>query len=239
MTARPRFGGLLLTALLGGSACGDGSTGQPQESESATSEDSTGGTSGDTTTTADTGGSTGSGDATTSGVSSSDSTSGDPTVSTGTSGNEGTGSTGATELGDQWATVELSYTGPGVDASVSLDDCTFCDATIDSGVVLIRYQQAEGWTVWSIYLPTTQGTGTHPLTPDLSGAYVVISENNPDLPAAAHGFYAGNTNAGTVELTQADMTPGGTVAGTISATLSNAGITATIDAEFSAVLMGL
>jgi hypothetical protein len=123
--------------------------------------------------------------------------------------------------------------------SVVLDDCTFCDATIDSGVALIRFQQAEGWTVWSIYLPASLGPGTHTLTPDGTGAYVVISENNPDLPPAVHGFYPFSSNVGTVTLAEADLSRGGTVTGTIATQLSLGGITATFDAEFTAVLSAL
>ena len=36
---------------------------------------------------------------------------------------------------------------PGVDETVNLSGCYYCDASVGGDVLLIRYQQAEGWTV--------------------------------------------------------------------------------------------
>jgi hypothetical protein len=166
------------------------------------------------------------------------SSAGSAATSAGTTGDDSGASTGA-DKGEQWAEVAITYTGDGMSDSVVLDDCTFCDATIDSGVVLIRFQQAEGWTVWSVYMPASYTAGTHALTPDLTEAYVVINEVNPDLSASFHGFYPGSSNVGTLTLSEADMTPGGLVHGTISAQLSLGDVEAEFEAEFEAILSGL
>lgn len=142
-------------------------------------------------------------------------------------------STGAGPSGPQWAVTAIDYAGAAAPQMVSFDDCSFCDATLD-GPLLVRFQQADGWTVWSITIPTDSGLGSQPLTDDYSGAYAVINENNPDLDAAYHGFYDATMSSGTVTLTEANIAHGGAVAGTLQGHFVLGDATADLSAEFYA-----
>ncbi len=137
-------------------------------------------------------------------------------------------------LGPQWADTTITYSGPAGVEVIDVADCTFCDATLNGTTLLVRYQQAEGWTVWSVDIPVGAGTGSMPITNDYSGAYVVINEQGQDLPPGYAGFYAATTGSGTLTLTQADISPGGVVAGTISASLSLGDVGAQLETEFYA-----
>lgn len=123
-------------------------------------------------------------------------------------GSDEASSTSAGPSGAQWATTEIAYAGAAAPQLVSFDDCSFCDATLD-GPLLVRFQQAEGWTVWSITIPSDSIVGSQPLIPDYSGAYAVINEHNPELDPAYHGFYDATMASGTLTLTEATIEHGG------------------------------
>ncbi|MEM6995813.1 MAG: hypothetical protein AAF721_35210 [Myxococcota bacterium] len=231
MTSRALLLGVL---ALGG--CGDdgGSSGETANMPGATS--TTSGDSGDTSAPdPDDGGTTAGPSVDSSDGPSPTSTDGSDTGPPVGSGTSDGGSTTGVELPDgQWAMTELSYSDGVTTEMLSLSDCTFCDATLNAQTLLVRYQQAEGWTVWSIDIPIGSGVGAQPITDDYSGAYVAINEQSPDLPPDFTGFYAPTSATGTLTLTQADITPGGAVAGTLSTTLTLDGVTAVLDAEFYA-----
>ncbi|MBL4689056.1 MAG: hypothetical protein JKY37_30975 [Nannocystaceae bacterium] len=151
---------------------------------------------------------------------------------------ESASSTGSLPEG-QWSVTELTYTDPSSTISVTLEDCTFCDATLNGTTLLVRYQQAEGWTVWSLDIPVASQLGEQPITDDYSGAYVVINEQSPELPDDFTGFYPATSGSGTLTLTQADIEPGGVVAGTLVANLELGNVSAELHAEFYAEIPNL
>lgn len=203
-------------------------TGSASEMSSSTvtssgpSQGTTSSSSADLTSTSD-----GSGSETTSGFATS------TTAARDTSSGAEASSTGEL-LGPQWADTTLTYTGPAGVQVIDVQDCTFCDATINGTTLLIRYQQAEGWTVWTLDIPVGAGAGSMPITDDYSGAYVAINEQGQDLPPGYAGFYAPTTGSGTLTLTDADISPGGVVAGTLSASLSLGEVDAQLETEFYA-----
>ncbi|MBL8942884.1 MAG: hypothetical protein JNK45_07050 [Myxococcales bacterium] len=148
-------------------------------------------------------------------------------------GSDEASSTGAAPSGPQWAITEIAYAGAAAPQLVSFDDCSFCDATLD-GPLLVRFQQAEGWTVWSITIPSDSIVGSQPLTPDYTGAYAVINEHNPELDPAYHGFYDATMASGTLTLTEATIEHGGAVAGTLQGHFVLGEATADLSAEFYA-----
>ena len=142
--------------------------------------------------------------------------------------------TGGQPDGPQWSLTEITYTGPSGETVLTYDSCTFCDATLNTSTLLVRFQQGEGWTVWSVDIPVGSSTGSQPITDDFSGAYVAINEASPNLPPDYAGYYDPTSASGTLTLIQADITPGGVVAGTLEVELSQGGIEATLSAEFYA-----
>lgn len=152
---------------------------------------------------------------------------------TGTS-DDGDTSTGGQPDGPQWSLTEITYAGPSGEIVLTYDNCTFCDATLNMSTLLVRFQQGDGWTVWSVDIPVGSTTGSQPITSDYSGAYVAINEASPDLPPNYAGYYDPTSASGTLTLTQADIAPGGVVAGTLEVELSQGGIGATLSAEFYA-----
>ena len=127
----------------------------------------------------------------------------------------------------QWAMTEITYSEGGMTETLTMQDRAFCDATLAGGVLLLRYQQAQGFTVWTVNIPMASGLGSHTLTQDFSGVYMNINEVSDDWMA----YFDPSMAFGTLELTDAQIVDGGVVAGTLSASLtSNDGSTT---AEFS------
>lgn len=215
-------GGSSSAGSTGASATGPATSTAGSET-SATGASGTSATAASTTTGAATGSS---GDPTGGSISGSDSSTGDAT--------SGDSSSGGEPAGPQWAQTTITYTGPSGVEVIDVEDCTFCDATLNGTTLLVRYQQAEGWTVWTLDIPVGASAGTMPITDDYSGAYVAINEQGQDLPPGYAGFYAATTGSGTLTLTDADISAGGVVAGTISASLSLGGVNAQLETEFYA-----
>ena len=143
-------------------------------------------------------------------------------------------STGEVLPDGQWAMTQITYSDGVTQEVLDLDDCVFCDATLNEVTVLVRFQQAEGWTVWTLDIPVGSTVGSQPITDDYSGAYAAINEQGPGLPPEFTGFYAPTTGSGTLTLTEADITPGGVVAGTVDVQLMLGGVSADLQAEFYA-----
>ncbi len=132
--------------------------------------------------------------------------------------------------------TSIQFSGGGVSESVSFDDCTFCDVNDVGTHMLLRFQQDGGWTIWALYVPLDAGVGSATLTQDYSGAYATLSANSASLPGAAQGMYFGDTNVGTVTLTDYDLGAGGLIAGTIDVTWTKGDVTAAMQATFHAEL---
>ncbi len=143
-------------------------------------------------------------------------------------------STGEVLPEGQWAMTQITYADGVMQEVLELDDCVFCDATLNDVTVLVRFQQAEGWTVWTLDIPVGSTVGSQPITDDYSGAYAAINEQGPGLPPEFTGFYAPTTGSGTLTLTEADIAPGGVVAGTVDVQLMLGGVSADLQAEFYA-----
>ncbi len=139
----------------------------------------------------------------------------------------GTESTGPALPRGQWAITEITYTEGGMSETLTMQDRAFCDATLDGGVLLLRYQQQGGFTVWALYMPEATGVGSHPLTQDFSGVYMNINE----VSNAWQAYFDPSMAFGNLELTDADLQPGGTVAGTLTATLTSNDGTTTAEFE--------
>lgn len=205
----------------------DTSTGGASASEATTAPDPTGDPEA-TTASRDTDTDTDTGSAET----------GDPTAGESTtSGAESSGGDESTGPGlprGQWAMTEITYTEGGMSETLTMQDRAFCDATLEGGVLLLRYQQQGGFTVWALYMPDGIGVGSHALTQDFSGVYMNINE----VSNAWQAYFDPAMAFGTLELTDADLQPGGTVAGTLTATLtSNDGsTTAAFESTFYAEL---
>lgn len=127
----------------------------------------------------------------------------------------------------QWAMTEITYTEGGTTETLTMQDRAFCDATLGGGLLLLRYQQAQGFTVWTVNIPMASGVGSHTLTQDFSGVYMNINE----VSDAWMTYFDPSMAFGTLELTDAQIQEGGVVSGTLTASLtSNDGSTT---AEFS------
>ncbi len=159
---------------------------------------------------------------------SSESASGTTSGSDGTAGAETDAETGAETRGDesstgnllprgQWAVTEITYTEGGTSETLSIQDRTFCDATLDGGILVLRYQQQQGYTVWTVNIPQATGVGSHALTQDFSGAYMNINEVSDEWQA----YFDPSMAFGTLELTDAQLEAGGVVAGTLTASLTS------------------
>ncbi|MCR9160907.1 MAG: hypothetical protein ACE37F_10770 [Nannocystaceae bacterium] len=205
-----------------GAAPSGGST-----TDSNGSSDSTGATSGPSSTGQTNDGTTGATtDATTAAT-------GVDAESTGEVGDASSGgeSTGAVLPRGQWAMTEITYTQGGASETLTMQDRAFCDATLDGGVLLLRYQQAQGFTVWSLYIPMASGVGSQALTQDFSGAYMNLNEVSDTWMA----YFDPSMAFGTLTLTDAEIQDGGVVAGTLTASLtSNDGTTAEFSSTFYA-----
>jgi hypothetical protein len=201
------------------SADGGGTSGGPVSP--STTETPAGTATGSTTTDADSSSTEDDGSTTTSSdASATDSGSAEES----SSGGETTG--GALPRG-QWAMTEITYTEGGSTETLTMQDRAFCDATLAGGVLLLRYQQAQGYTVWTINIPMASGVGSHTLTQDFSGVYMNINEVSDTWMA----YFDPSMAFGTLELTAAQIQDGGVVQGTLTASLtSNDGTTT---AEFS------
>ncbi|MFO7567448.1 MAG: hypothetical protein R6X02_32695 [Enhygromyxa sp.] len=138
------------------------------------------------------------------------------------------------DLGPQWSITHIDYLGPGVDLSVDFQDCSFCDVSDTGPHTLLRFQQDGGWTIWALYVPSGASPGQLALTQDYSGAYATLSANNAELPGVAQGFYFGDANVGTLNLTHFDPNPGGVIAGDIDVTWQKDEVSAHLQASFSA-----
>ncbi len=225
---RTRTGSLLLALSL--TACGD-DAGSMTTATSVDPMTSSGTQTSDPGTTTDAPSSTGDG-STGPGPTSTDGP-GDSDVDSSADG-ASESSTGEPLPRGQWAITEITYASGATQQVLAVDDCVFCDATLNDVTLLVRFQQAEGWTVWTIDIPVGSGVGAQPITDDYSGAYVAINETGPELPPELTGFYDPTSGSGTLTLTEADLSPGGVVAGTISAQLSQGSATADLQAEFYA-----
>ncbi|MGH1343460.1 MAG: hypothetical protein ACRBN8_18010 [Nannocystales bacterium] len=213
-------------------ACGDGtdsddSAADASGTDTAAAMGSTGpvapgSTSGATSSTSDTSGTTGE---ETGGGPPSDTSGGGDDSTGGETG--GSGETGPALPRGQWAMTEITYTEGGDSETLSMQDRTFCDATLTPDGVLVRYQQAGGYTVWSVTIPTSAAAGEVALSQDFSGVYMNINE----VGAAWQSYFDPSMAFGTLDLTEADVHSSGVVAGVLSATLtSNDGSTT---ADFS------
>lgn len=165
-------------------------------------------------------------------------TPGDETSSSGPAGStgndddsDGDSSGGETTGGvlprGQWAMTEITYTEGGTTETLTLQDRAFCDATLGGGLLLLRYQQAQGFTVWTVNIPMASGVGSHTLTQDFSGVYMNINEVSDDWMT----YFDPSMAFGTLELTDAQIQPGGVVSGTLTASLTSSDGSTT--AEFS------
>lgn len=223
-------------------ACGD------VESDSASSGGS--GTGGSTSTGDSTGtpplptpGATGSTSGLDSG-SSSEATSGatSPGTSSGESGQTQGSETGASEAESggetgpalprgQWAITEITYSGGGNSETLSMQDRAFCDATLSADSLQLRYQQADGYTVWTVTIPTSATVGSLPLTQDFSGVFMNINE----VGDAWQTYFDPSMAFGSLELTEASLQSSGVVAGVLTATLTSGnGTTADFSSTFYA-----
>ena len=135
-----------------------------------------------------------------------------------------------------WADTHIDYAGAGVDESVDLDGCYFCDASDSGDYTLLRYQQGDGYTIWALYIPDGTTVGTHALSLDYSGYYATLSANDTSLPDAAQGFYLGNSNVGSVTLTRLEVYSGGSIDGTIDVVWTKGEVTAHMVSTFHAEL---
>ncbi len=147
----------------------------------------------------------------------------------GTSGSEtgGDESTGPALPRGQWAVTEITYTEGGNSETLSMQDRAFCDATLTPDALQLRYQQAAGYTVWTLTIPNSATLGSTPLSQDFSGVFMNINE----VSDAWQTYFDPSMAFGSLELTEADLQASGVVAGVLTATLtSNDGSTT---AEFS------
>jgi len=161
----------------------------------------------------------------------------DPSGTTGPSGSTGSGDGessggGSDESGDvlprgQWAMTEVTYTEGGQSETLTMQDRTFCDATLAGGALQLRYQQQGGYTVWLLNVAEGAGVGEHTLTQDFTGVYMNINE----VSDAWQAYFDPSMAFGTLTLTDATIQSGGVVAGTLSATLTSVDGTTTADFE--------
>lgn len=219
----------LVCSCLLGTACGDPADDSGTAAgETETSQSTSGSTGGERP------GSTGTQDAS-SGAAPDTTTgaqTGSPDTSTSSGADETQGTSGSDESGGalprgQWAMTEITYTEGGASETLTMQDRAFCDATLDGGLLQLRYQQQGGYTVWLVNMPETTGVGEHALTQDFSGPYMNINEVSDTWQA----YFDPSTAFGTLTLTDADIQPGGVVAGTLTATLTSADGTTTADFE--------
>lgn len=124
----------------------------------------------------------------------------------------------------------------GSDTRVTYDDglerryvgCLFCDATLQpDGSALLRYQQGDGLSIWTLNLPRDVATGVISLAayPEYidTALHAHISENGAEVPAALRGFY--DQSGGTLTLSRVELRSGGTVEGTMDAPIEVRGAT--------------
>lgn len=127
----------------------------------------------------------------------------------------------------QWAVTEITYSEGGNSETLTMQDRAFCDATLSPDALLLRYQQAEGYTVWTVTIPTSATLGSTPLSQDFSGVYMNINEVGDTWQT----YFDPSMAFGSLELTEANLQSAGVVSGVLTATLtSNDGSTT---AEFS------
>lgn len=155
----------------------------------------------------------------------------DPSSSDGSTG-VGPGDSGSDESGPalprgQWAVTEITYSGGGESETLSMQDRTFCDATLTPDGLQLRYQQAGGYTVWLVTIPNATPLGSTPLSQDFSGVFMNINEVGETWQA----YFDPSTAFGSLELTEADLQSSGTVAGVLTATLTSGD--GSITADFS------
>ncbi len=144
-------------------------------------------------------------------------------------------SSGDSPGASQGASTQITYRRGATTESVRVDDCTFCDATLMApDLLLLRYQQARGWTIWSLYVPLNATAGELPLTADFSGAYMNLSETSPAVSEPLQGYFDPTMVQGGVTLSVVELSPGGRIEGTLSAELVGEEVTATFTSEFFA-----
>jgi hypothetical protein len=128
-------------------------------------------------------------------------------------------------MGDQWANVAFAFssnTGDGSTYNQTLDNCFYCDATLSLDTFhLLRFQQGDGYSIWSLYFSGDESVGTHTLLQGNDVTYFFHSESDSDVPADFQGPYFGfQTQSGTLTLTSAEYFSGGTVAGSFDVTMT-------------------
>lgn len=165
-----------------------------------------------------------------------------PGTSTGAAGETQAGDTEAGESGSseetgtalprgQWAVTEITYSGGGSTETLSMQDRAYCDATLSADSLLLRYQQAGGFTVWTVTIPTSATVGSLPLTQDFSGVFMNINE----VGDAWQTYFDPSMAFGSLELTEASIQSSGVVAGVLTATLTSGnGTTADFSSTFYA-----
>jgi len=198
--------------------------GETDEGDTAAADSSSSGTSATTTGSESTGGASTDTPASTTTDDDEGSTSDTPSstgqsADTGTSdgGDETSGSTGDALPRGQWAVTEITYTEGGTSETLTMQDRAFCDATLSGEGLLLRYQQADGYTVWTVTIPTATSAGSHALTQDFSGVYMNINEVSDTWQA----YFDPSMAFGTLVLSEANVSAGGLVSGTLTATLTS------------------
>ncbi|MCC7381109.1 MAG: hypothetical protein IT384_04730 [Deltaproteobacteria bacterium] len=119
----------------------------------------------------------------------------------------------------------------------SFEACYLCDSTPDDGGghAMLRFQVGSGHTVFAIFIPRTATAGSQTLVPGYSGAYLTLAETDSGVAASHRGTYLATGQSGLLDLSRAELRPGGTVAGIVDARMThplNAGVYVDIAATF-------